>query len=184
MTRSEEIKASRKRNIARYTQWCLRRIRRFQPKNLLETTELGMTCIYVGEGAFRTAYRIAQTSLLIKFPLMESFHHRCKGNLVTYRIDDTDGKYHTRAEVRKIRALSKFKSLRGHLPPVYYYNSRDGVLVTRFFKKAREKDWIYNVCPLLSGVIKELTGVTLGDLFGDNVRKDREERLVFTDLGY
>ena len=184
MTRSEKIRASRKRNIARRTQWCLRRIRKFQPKNLLETSQLGMTCVYVGEGAFRTTYRIAQTSLLIKFPLIENFHRRGSAGLFTYRTDDKDGKYHTRAEVRKIRTLSKFKSLRGHLPPVYYYNSRDGVMVTKYFKKATRTDWMYNVGPLLSGVIKELTGVTLEDLFGDNVRKDREDRLVVCDLGY
>src|SRR5208337_2099603 len=104
MTRSEKIRASRKRNTARRTQWCLRKIRKYQPKNLLETTKLGMICRYVGEGAFRSAYKIVGTTLLIKFPLIESFHHRVEGNLRTYRTDDYDGKCHTRAEVRKIRA--------------------------------------------------------------------------------
>src|SRR5208337_4505065 len=115
MTRSEKIRASRKRNTARRTQWCLRKIRKYQPKNLLETTKLGMICLFVGEGAFRSAYKIVGTTLLIKFPLM-------------YQTDDHDGKYHTRAEIRKIRALSKFKSLRKAMPPVYYYKSNDGVM--------------------------------------------------------
>ena len=185
MTRSDKIRASRKRNIARRTQWCLRRIRKHQPKNLLETSQLGMTCVYVGEGAFRNAYRIAETTLLIKFPLIESFHKRgLNGQYVTYRTDDMDGKYHTRAEMRKIKALRKFKCLRSHIPTVYYYNGRDGVIVTKYLKKATQTDWAYNVGPLLSGVIKELTGITLEDIFGENVRKNHKEQLVVVDLGY
>lgn len=182
MTRSEKIRASRKRNTARITQWALRKIRKHQPKTLLETSELGLVCVHVGEGSFRTTYRIAQTTLLIKFPIVETHGDGIKNGGWD---DDSDGKYHTRAEVRKIRALSKFKCLRKHLPPVYYYNSADGVLVTNYFKLAKDSDWAYNVAPLLSGVIKELTGVTLGDLFGDNVRIDAEkDRLIFVDLGY
>src|SRR5208337_1858511 len=184
MTRSEKIRASREQNIARRTQWCLRKIRKYQPKNLRETSKLGMVCRYVGEGAFRVAYKIVGTTLLIKFPIIESFHHRENGALVTYRRNDFDGKYHTRAEVRKIRALSKFKSLRKAMPPVYYYNSHDGVMVTRYYLKATVNDWTSQIGPLLSGVIKELTGVTLEDLFGDNVRKKSEDSLVIVDCGY
>src|SRR5208337_1680685 len=185
MTRSEKIRASRKRNTARRTQWCLRKIRKYQPKNLLETTKLGMICLYVGEGAFRLAYKIVGTTLLIKFPLTESFHKRePDGSFITCRTNDHDGKCHTRAEVRKIRVLSKFKSLRKILPPVYYYNSHDGVMVTRYYLKATVNDWTSQIGPLLSGVIKELTGVTLEDLFGDNVRKKSEDSLVIVDCGY
>ena len=188
MTRSEKIQASRKRNIARRTQWCLRKIRKYQPKNLLETSELGMVCVSVGEGAFRSTYRIAGTTLLIKFPLIESFHKKhfgeVKSEFFTYRTDDSDGKYHTRAEVRKIRILKKFKSLSPNIPPVYYYNSHDGVMVTKYYKKANKDVWIYRVGPLLSGVIKELTGVTLEDLFDDNVRKKENGDLVIVDCGY
>jgi hypothetical protein len=176
MTRSEKIRATKKRNIARRTQWALRQIRKHQPKNLLETSQLCMRLIHVGGGAFRESYRIAGTTLLIKFPIVDN---------PDTRPDDSDGKYHTRAEVRKIRALKKFPSLSKHLPPVYYYNSKDGVIVTKYFKKATEGEWICCVGPMLSGVIKELTGVVLEDLFGDNVRMhENGERLMIVDLGY
>lgn len=185
MTKGEKNRGTRKKNVARRTQWCLRKIRKHSPKNLLETSQLGMRLVRVGSGAFRTAYKIAGTTLLIKFPIMESFRRGKDGVLFPYHKYDADGKYHTRAEVRKIRALSEFKSLHKHLPPVYYYNSADGVMVTQYFNKASEDDLICGMGPLLSGVIKELTGVTLEDLFGDNMRIDPDKsRLVFTDLGY
>jgi hypothetical protein len=176
MTRSEKVRATRKKNTERWTQWALRKIRKHQPKNLLEVSELGMVCVHVGEGSFRRSYRIANTTLIIKFPIVECPY--------TYATDD-DGKYHTRAEVRKIRALSKFKCLRMYLPPVYYYSSADGVMVTKFYKFATERDWAHNIGPILSGTIKALTGVTLEDLFGDNMRLDKDKnRLIFVDLGY
>lgn len=182
MTRSEKVLASKKRNTARRTQWALRKIQKHQPKNLLEASELGLVCVHVGGGSFREAYKIAGTTLLIKFPITE---RKRAGGVDFGYTDASDGKYHTRAEVRKIKALQKFKCLRKHMPPVYYYNGADGVMVTKFFKKARRDDWESRVAPILSGVIKELTGVTLDDLFGDNIRMDTErDRLVIIDLGY
>lgn len=184
MTEAEKNRRMKVRNLVNRTRRTLKLIRKYQPKNIEEARALGIGQLQkIGEGAFREAYRIYGTILLIKFPLIESFHNRVEGNLVTYRTDDHDGKYHTRAEIRKIRVLSKFKSLRKAMPPVYYYNSRDGVMVTRYYPKATVKDWTYQIGPLLSDVIKELTGVTLEDLFGDNVRK-KDDSLVITDLGY
>jgi hypothetical protein len=64
---------------------------------------------------------------------------------------------------------------------VYYYNGRDGVMVTDYYRY---------VCPekarnvILSDVIEELTGVALDDLVGDNVRMKMDAVPVFVDLGY
>jgi hypothetical protein len=65
---------------------------------------------------------------------------------------------------------------------VYYYNRRDGVMVT---------DYYPFVCPdkskneILSDVIRELTGVRLDDIMGDNVRmKQVAGNPIFCDLGY
>ena len=179
------VPASKKHQIAIHTARALRKIRKHEPKDLLETSQLGLVCVSQGEGAFRTAYRIKGTSLLIKFPIQESFHgSRPDGVYVTVRKDDSDGKRHTRAEVRKIRALSKFKSLRAHLPPVYYYNSKDGVVCMKYFEPSSDDNWLEHSGPLLSGVIKELTGITLEDIVGDNIKKKENGNLVFVDLGY
>lgn len=129
---------------------------------------------YVGAGSFRHTYLIADADLVIKFP---------------HREDDgtgaNDGKVHTRAEFRKIKKLSKFKSLRKHLPLVYYYSSADGVIVTQYYQTASAGEYARFAGPLMSGVIKELTGVALEDLYGDNTRLHKSGKgLVFVDLGY
>jgi hypothetical protein len=118
-------------------------------------------------GAFRRAYEIVGTGLVVKFP----------------RPDYADNAEHTRDEVKKIRELSKYRSLRSHLPPVYYYNGRDGVMVT---------DYYPFICPeeskneILSDVILELTGIHLDDIMGDNVRmkEPKTGNPVFCDCGY
>ena len=138
----------------------------------------------VGEGSFRTAYRITGTTLLIKFPVVVT--HRKNGKVTGE--DSKEGKVHTRAEVRKIRRLSQYRSLRSHVPPIYYYNGKDGVVVMRYYNtpldnknqstlggRARDR--------LIRKVIKELTGVTLGDSVGDNVKQHRGQ-LIFVDCGY
>jgi hypothetical protein len=181
MTRGYKIRATRKSNTCRKTAWALRKIRKHQPKTLLETSKLGLVLVHVGNGTFRESYRITGTPLLIKFPIVERFHDDVEGAWITYRTDDTDGKSHSRAEIRKIQKLSQFKSIRPHLPPVYYFNSKDGVMVTKYFCKIAP-DWTY--APMLSAIIRELTHVALEDLFGDNVRLNEKDVPIFVDLGY
>jgi hypothetical protein len=162
-------------NVGLQKRRALRIIRKVQPKVVIQLEATGLRLREIkqhtkkglkGNGAFRRAYEIVGTGLAIKFP----------------RPDYADNAEHTRDEVRKIRELSKYKSLRKHLPPVYYYNGRDGVMVT---------DYYPFVCPdksknaVLSDVIRELTGIHLDDIEGDNVRsrvKDGEP--MFCDLGY
>ena len=152
----------------------LRIIRKVQPKVViqLEATGLKLREIKIrtrkgmkANGAFRRAYEIVGTGLVVKFP----------------RPDYADNAGHTRDEVKKIRALSQYRSLRPHMPPVYYYNGRDGVMVTDYYPFVctdREKNVI------LSDVIFELTGIPLDDVIGDNVRMKETGNPVFVDCGY
>jgi hypothetical protein len=176
MTRTEKYRAARTRRA-------LRLIRRGQPKTVTEARASGLTLIEVGkdEGAFRTAYRIQGTTLLIKFPLL----YRCRrleteGGPEVWM--DKDGKNHTRMEAKKIRALQAVPIMRRHTPPVYYFNSRDGVIMTRYYPKTK---WVrYAVDRLLGKLIKKHYGVTLGDLTPENLRAVEYDKLVIIDLGY
>jgi hypothetical protein len=180
MTRKDKYRLTKKRNTERRTRYALRAIRKYRFKTIEDARKELLGFVKVGEGAFRQAYRIQGTTLLMKFPVMDSY-----GDGEGGWQDDHLGKCHTRAEVRKIRALSKFRSLKHHVPPVYYFNSADGVMVTRYYPAVRE--WVINSNKnfVLSNVIKELTGVTLEDISGDNVKVDtRRSKLIFVDLGY
>jgi hypothetical protein len=155
-------------------------IRRSQPKTIDEArAALGMSCRKVGQGAFRTAHRIYGTDLLIKFP----FQYKAEGEPGEGSKWTTwDGVNHTRMEVKKIRALMKFPLMRKHLPPIYYFNGRDGVVVTRYYPKPKGIMGATN--ELVAEMIYKFCGVVLGDIAPDNVRTTRGPNLIFTDLGY
>ena len=145
----------------------LRIIRRSQPKNVQEARAAGLRLWEIGEnrGAFRRTYGIWGTGLVIKFP----------------RVNWGDSVRHTQDEVKKIRALNEFKVMRRYLPPVYYYNNRDGVMVTDYYPKVSPSK---NLGPMFTELLFAYTGVVVGDLFGDNVRCTISGEPVIVDLGY
>jgi hypothetical protein len=167
MTVSEKRKRTRAKNQGLAKRRALRIIRHTQPRTVEDLRNSGLILTEVGKrgGAFRQAYRIAGTNLVIKFP----------------RKDWADSKEHTRDEVKKIRTLSQYRCFRHHLPPVYYYNERDGVMVTDYYPYVNWK----GPSIILADVVKEFTGVELGDVVGDNVRaKSKLDNVVMVDCGY
>jgi len=180
MTRDEKYRATQAKNRAYQTRRALRLIRKGQPKTLLETHELGLRCVHAGAGAFRTAYRIHGTDLLIKFPL----RYRCETDRGPEVWEDEDGKIHARMEMKKIQALEKFPIMRKHIPHVYYFHSKDGVTVTRHYPKSKLKNVHSATNRLLSEMIKEYCDVILGDLTPDNLREISYDNLIILDLGY
>lgn len=170
MTRTEKNRAYRTRRA-------LNILRRKQPKTVEEARSmLGMPAILVGSGSFRNSYRIGGTTLLIKFPVM-CFYAKLNVS------HDHEGKNHTRMEVKKIRVLMEFPFMRKHLPPILYFNSRDGVLVTRFYKESGRDLYEQKRNFFISDMVKEFCGVVLNDLTQDNVKVGKGG-IVFIDLGY
>jgi hypothetical protein len=94
---------------------------------------------------------------------------------------DNEGKNHTRMEVKKILSLREHPIMRKHLPPVYYFNGGDGVMVTKYYPKSK---WVPGAMSIIiTEMIKKYCGVNLGDLSPDNVRAEFSN-LIFIDLGY
>ena len=178
---------SKRRDRELRTRRALRLVRRGQPKTVEEAEALGVNLRKTGQGAFRTAYRIYGTNLLIKFPLQCKYEgcctqHKSGGGSEGHVWHDREGKNHTRMEVKKIRALLKFPMWKKHLPPVYYFNGRDGVIVTKFYPPSKRYVVDDGRNMLMGELVKVFCGVTLGDLTDDNVRVDNH--LVICDLGY
>jgi hypothetical protein len=183
MTIGDKNRKTRAKRCAYLTRRALRLIRKGHPKTLEETAALLIGLEEAGTGAFRAAYRIRGTDLLIKFPLK----YRCEsqetpgGSEVWH---DKDGKNHTRMEMEKILALGKFPIMRKHIPHVYYFHSKNGVIVTRYYPKSTSM-WVRSATSrLVSEMVKKYCGVTLGDLTPDNLRVKRYDCLIIADLGY
>ena len=197
MTVSEKRKRTRAKNQGLAKRRALRIIRHTQPRTVEDLWSSGLILTEVGKrgGAFRRAYRIAGTNLVIKFPR--------KGWADSWE----DSKKHTRDEVKKIRTLSQYRCFRHHLPPVYYYKGRDGVMVTDYYPYVNWKGASIILADvvkeftgvelrdvvgdndrasiILADVVKEFTGVELGDVVGDNVRaKSKLDNVVMVDCGY
>jgi hypothetical protein len=157
----------------------LKLIRENRPVNLLAATCLGLKCVHVGFGVFRSAYHIKDTNLVIKFP---------------QEPDKTYAKFHSAAEVRKIKHFIQYKSLRPHMPKIYYYDPKSGVIVMKRYYKMRKtegplvnhwNDGEYDWRLLLIGkLIKDLTGKQFEDGFGSNLAVDEKNVLKIIDLGY
>jgi tRNA A-37 threonylcarbamoyl transferase component Bud32 len=154
----------------------LQLIKKHRPENLITAHELGLRLIHIGSGAFRTVYRIKNTDLVIKFP------------------DDEDGESHTRTEIKAIERLYKYKVLRSHLPKVYFYDSKSGVVVMEYYDKYSDHK-AGNPHPmqthgdttweriLISKLIRKLTGVDFQDLYNSNLRLDKNQHVKFVDIG-
>src|ERR1700675_3136620 len=157
----------------------LKLIRQHRPENLLTVTNLGLNLIHVGSGAFRSAYRIKDTDLVIKFP-QES--------------DKRYAKFHSAAEVRKIKHFTQYKSLRPHVPKIYYHDTKTGVIVMkRYYPISKSEGPLVNHhndgefdwrLLLIGKLIKDLTGKSFEDGSGSNLAVDEKNVLKFIDIGY
>lgn len=137
--------------------------------------KLGLKLESIGSGAYRRAFRIHGADLVVKFP------------------SDPDGRFHTSLEVRRIKKLAQYQSLRPHLPKIRYYDKKTGILVVDFYDKYSETaaavpgnrtvelSWERD---LITRLVKELTGVFVIDLYDDNLRIDDTQTVKLIDLGY
>jgi hypothetical protein len=126
---------------------------------------------------FRSAYRIKDTNLVIKFP-----------------DPDESGEWHSRAEVKTIGRLYKYKVLRSYLPKIFYFDRRSGVVVMEYYDKYSDRK-AGNPHPmrtygditwervLIINLIKRLTGEDFGDLYNANLRLDKNKHVKFVDMG-
>lgn len=150
----------------------IRRIKKHRPKTYEDFAEAGVPLEIesLGEGVFRVVYRAHKLPLVVKFPLAG------------------DGDDHTRSEVRRIKALSKYPKMRKYLPKVYYYDSRAGIVVMKYYPPM---DWHLHedasLGRLAQNLVKDLTGMSLDDIHAGNVTTDTGQsngRPIFLDLGY
>lgn len=155
----------------------IRRIKKHRPKTYEDFAEAGVPLEIesLGEGVFRVVYRAHKLPLVVKFPLAG------------------DGDDHTRSEVRRIKALSKYPKMRKYLPKVYYYDSRAGIVVMKYYPPM-DKGFCECGCGtatslerLAQNLVKDLTGMFLDDIHAGNVTTDTGQsngRPIFLDLGY
>lgn len=129
---------------------------------------------FIGDGAYRTVYRVVGTNVIIKFA----------GTTIS-GLDD--GKRHgaqeyaTITNIRKSN-LKRHKELKKHLPVIYHFEPSTGVTVGRYYKLLPESAGIDR-----AALAKKFTNA-LKICFGDidntgNVGKDGRGTLKILDAG-
>lgn len=149
----------------------LRAIKKHHPRNSDGFKKLGLKLKHLGSGAFRDVHRIVGVPLVVKFPVGH------------------DGVEHSTLEVRKIKHFKKFYAMRDHMPKVFYFNKKTGILVMQLYEnkpypkislaEARSEA----IHSLISNLVWSLTKRELSDIHYENIRVAGDE-LTFIDLGY
>ena len=149
----------------------IRRIKKHRPKTYEDFAKAGVPLEIesLGEGVFRVVYKAHKLPLVVKFSLWG------------------DDKCHTHSEMRRIKALSKYPKMRKYLPKVYYYDARGGIVVMKYYPPMNKNSKDAPLERLAQSLVKDLTGMLLGDIHAGNVTTDTgrsDGRPIFLDLGY
>ena len=98
----------------------LKLIRKHSPTSPEAFKKLGLRLSYLGAGVFREVARIQGCDLVVKFPL-----------------DDGAGCYaegiaHSLSEMKRIERLARISEMKPHLPKVFYFDRKNGIIVMNF----------------------------------------------------
>jgi hypothetical protein len=163
------------------TATALRLIRQNNPVTPAQWGALGLKFETLGHGVFREAYRIKGTDLVVKSPLAEG-----RGSALDYR----EGIQHSKSEMNRLGRFARIDVLKPFLPQVFWYDSKHGQIVMKYYPAIPETHKAAALVVLLGKVVKslvsKLAGVTMSDIHDDNIRQKRSDWqvCVFTDLGY
>ena len=151
----------------------LRIIRRNSPTTPEAFKKLGLRMKPLGAGVFRRVFRIGGCDLVVKFPLSED---SCFA----------EGIQHSVSEIKRIERLSRIDELKPHLPKIFYFDRKNGIIVMQYYPELKDGDGVDFLGKVVRKLVSRIGGVTMGDIHEGNIRLKRKgwEQLVFTDLGY
>lgn len=149
-------------------------LKKYKPKFRSDFKKLGLKLKFIGSGAFRNAYQIIDTNLVVKFPNDPEYYEDVEHS--------QDEIYH----IRTINKNAKYKVLRPFIPKLHYANYKYGVIVMDKFQKVRYNDKAaVAVVNVLNEVMNAITGHKSGwyDLSIWNIGIDWDGAYKVLDLG-
>lgn len=148
----------------------IRLIRAHNPVTKEAFTKIGLPLYYLDEGAYREVYGIRGVDLVVKIPI--------KGS--------AESIHHSAMEVSRIKRLHVLKELRPHLPAIYHYDKKSGIIVMRRYEKAGLFEHAEILGDIIKKLVRRISGVKMGDIHSDNIKlkKPGSRDVVFIDLGF
>ena len=167
-------RSSRRLPISRIVQ----KMKRVKPRTPKEARAAGIKMRLLGTGMFRAGYKVRNTDLVIKFPVLTGKNDD----------DPSEGIQHSVQEIRRLRRLKKAGTLNQFLPEVLYYDKKSGVIMMRYYPEFDGYEEQADAMGKMVGkLIYRIAGVRCTDIHTENVRKGRWDGLknaVIIDLGY
>lgn len=137
-------------------------------EDVLRNCELPLK--FLGDGAYRTAYQVVNTDIIIKFA---NSGFAMEHSLKEYKA----------AKTIKESKLTKYRTIKKHMPEIYHYDVETGISVGRFYKLLPAK--ANGIRERLAEKIRVAVGVNYTDLENSgNVGKDRRGILKIIDAGF
>lgn len=146
-------------------------LKRHQPADVYHAVKVDIPLEFLGQGCYRSTLAVKGLPIVIKFP------HRAIGTRVR--------KYnmrHTRLEVAAIRKIGKIRGMRKHVPELFYWSKKTGVVVMRRYDAGTVTYGNHKLSQLIEK-LEEICDITEHDFGGYNIGKDKKGNIVFLDLG-
>jgi hypothetical protein len=153
-----------------------------KPKDVAQVEQaLGLRLRKIGEGVYRTVYKVVGHSLVIKFPIGK------------------DGKEHSQYEYKAWRDItkknSKYPTLKKYMPEIIHFDRRSGVMVMKYYqsiKKSELKEFSSVITSLMNDVLElgwdQLSENGCIDIHPYNLVLEKDkygcQQLKIIDMGY
>ena len=151
----------------------IKKIRAAKPQTHKDFKAIGLPLKWLGTGAFRECCEIVNCDLVVKFPLP--------------RKKVMAGRRHTATEMARLTRLRTHRVMLPHLPEVFYYDKKHGIVVMRKYPKYdSSEDQGDAMGQMIQRLIYAVARIRCTDIHTENVRKRRanHDQSVLIDLGY
>lgn len=139
--------------------------------------ECNLPLKYLGSGAYRHVYHIVGTSLIIKFPCLNS-----NGQPSTVNIGHARDEYAAVSRVSSSKA-KKYLEIKKHMPELYYHNCCTGLILGQKYKMLPTR--ANAIRTELSNKVCKALRLCDGDITNSgNVGMDTRGTLKILDAGY
>lgn len=162
----------------------VKRLTEHRPKNEDEIKALGIPLWYLGEGAFRTGYKVKGVPLVIKVPMCDCPEHYERCAL------ECSGPNHSRIEYKvyqRIMKKRKYRALRGFLPRVHYFDDRTGIIAVQYYKPMSNTLGNQKLCDMIDQFIRQTLSIGGAvDMKPENIGieiKDDAHQFKILDMG-
>lgn len=144
-----------------------------KPKSLKDFASIGLKLYHIGNGAYRTVYKIKDSNFVIKIPKRKSDRAHAAGEMQTINII--------------LKAKRKHKVLKKYMPNVLYYDKYSGIIVMEQYKIKSYKE-SHAIVRCLMDIIDIKWSFSASaedaDVHSANIGFDKKGNPKFIDMGY